>query len=477
MINAFRLRDVRQARTAMLLLIASVVLLAAGFLGAYARLRWLALIVGGFAAVVLLRRPVLGLAAMVTVALVARVQIGTGTEVSLNLAALLVPAMMGLWLLIMVRHRDLHLPRSRTTMPLLLFLLSGLFSLVVGTATWDPAVPHSPNLILVQLTQWALFVFSAGAFWLMGSLVRDETWLKRLTFFYVILAGSLAILRVMPGTERLTSQFATFAVDRAPFWLLLAALVGGQLLFNRALSFRWRGFLLVVLGAVLYYTLILQRETLSNLAGVVPVAAVLAWMRWPRWRWVFIISAILLLLVFFPAIYQFAGGDTEWEQSGGSRLALIGRVVEVTMRNPVTGLGPAAYRWYARMKPLPYEGAYWLDPLVNSHNNYVDLFAHQGIVGLALFLWFSVEVIRLGWRLHGRFSEGFKGGYVGGMTAAWAGALVLMAYADWILPHVYNIGFPGFQASILVWMFLGGLVALEQISSQERSTGGSTDGF
>ena len=50
-----------------------------------------------------------------------------------------------------------------------------------------------------------------------------------------------------------------------------------------------------------------------------------------------------------------------------------------------------------------------------------------------------------------------------GQPWAWVGALVLMLFADWILPHVYNIGFPGFQASVLLWVFLGGLIALEQI--------------
>ena len=68
---------------------------------------------------------------------------------------------------------------------------------------------------------------------------------------------------------------------------------------------------------------------------------------------------------------------------GGSRLVLIGRVIEVTMRNPITGLGPAAYRPYANMKPLYYQGAYWIHPLINSHNNYVDLFSHVGLLGLA----------------------------------------------------------------------------------------------
>jgi hypothetical protein len=166
----------------------------------------------------------------------------------------------------------------------------------------------------------------------------------------------------------------------------------------------------------------------------------------------------------FSTVYEFAGGTAEWIESGGSRLALIGRVIDVTMRNPITGLGPAAYRNYAKMKPLYYAGAYYLRPWVSSHNNYVDLFSHVGLVGLGLFFWFAVELARLGLRLRARFTEGFAAGYVNSILAAGAGALMLMLLADWILPFVYNIGFPGFQASVLVWLFLGGLVALEQMA-------------
>jgi O-antigen ligase len=171
----------------------------------------------------------------------------------------------------------------------------------------------------------------------------------------------------------------------------------------------------------------------------------------------------------FSTIYEFAGGSDEWLESGGSRLALIGRVLEVTLRNPVTGLGPAAYRLYAGTEPLFYQGAYWIAPLINSHNNYVDLYSQVGVLGLALFFWFSAEVTRLGLRLRAHFEESFAAGYVNGMLAAGAASLVLMMFADWILPFVYNIGFPGFQASVLVWLFLGGLVALEQIASRESA--------
>ena len=447
---------------------ALAVLLIAAFAGLRPSVYWLGGLVAGLGVIILLRRPVVGFFALIVAALLVPLDIPTGTEVRINLAALLPPIILGVGLLDQARRREgrLFLP-SITNKPLWLFLLAGLLSLLVGTVFWDPAVPHSSNLIIVQLAQWAIFAFSAIVFWLMGSMVRDKGQLQRLTFFYLAVAGSLAIMRVLPGTGSLREHVATFAVDRAPFWLLLAALTGGQLLFNQNLSTRWRWFLLAVLAAVLLYSLILERKTLSNLAGVGPVLAMLIWLRWPRMRWALVALAVLVLLFLLPVIYGFAGGDAEWEESGGSRLALAGRVVEVTMRNPITGLGPAAYRSYARMKPLLYERAYYTDPWVNSHNNYVDLFAHFGIVGLVLFFWFSVQVFRLGVRLRVYFVEGFAAGYVNAMLAAWVGALVVMVFADWILPHVYNIGFPGFQASVLVWLFLGGLVSLEQMAHDE----------
>jgi O-antigen ligase len=197
---------------------------------------------------------------------------------------------------------------------------------------------------------------------------------------------------------------------------------------------------------------------------------VLGWLRLPRLRHAILVAGGLLLLLGLVSgfLYEYAGGDEKWEESGASRLLLIERVVSVTMRNPITGLGPAAYRPYANVRPLLYQGALWWNPQISSHNNYVDLFAHGGILGLALFLWFAVELGLLGLRVSNRYPTGFTGGYANGMTAAWIGSLVIMMLADWMLPFVYNIGFPGFQASILVWLFLGGLVAVAQMDAAEK---------
>ena len=333
-------------------------------------------------------------------------------------------------------------------------------------------MPVSDKFLLVQLAQWAIFAFSAGAFWLTANLVKDEAWLRRLTAAFLLLAGGVAILIALPGLGNLVSRFTTAAFIRAPFWVLLTALAGGQLLFNRGISLAWRLFLLATLGATLLYAFVQQQEAASNWVGLVAVLGTLAWLRFPRLRWPAIALILVLVAVgiLFPVVYNFAGGDAEWQLSGGSRLVLVQRVIDVSMRNPITGLGPAAYRRYAAMEPLLYGRAFWVVPQINSHNNYVDLFSQVGLVGLAFFLWFAVAVARLGYRLHNRYTTGFKAAYVNGVLAAGAGALVLMVFADWILPFVYNIGFPGFQASVLVWLFLGGLVALEGMGETDRET-------
>lgn len=41
---------------------------------------------------------------------------------------------------------------------------------------------------------------------------------------------------------------------------------------------------------------------------------------------------------------------------------------------------------------------------------------------------------------------------------------------DWVIPFVYNIGLGGFRASVLGWLFLGGLVALNNIIMRESKT-------
>jgi O-antigen ligase len=364
-------------------------------------------------------------------------------------------------------RRQLTFPASSIHLPLVLYLAAGLLSLAVGQLTWDPLVPRKDNFVLVQLAQWALFAFSACALWLTAALADGEAWLRRMVIVFLVLGGVLAMLRIVPSAQPLFAELSSGAVDRAPFWLLLVALAGGQLFFHHKLHPLLRLVLVGLIAMACYFAFFLERQAAAYWVGIAVACGVLVWLRFPQLRVpiVLVVVALLATGVVSRALWDFAGGDSEWTESGASRLVLIERVVEVTMRNPVTGLGPAAYRPYANMKPLPYQGAFWLAPQINSHNNYVDFFAHGGILGLALFLWFMAAIARLAWRLHRKHRRGFLAGYINSMLATLAGITVIMFLLDWFMPSVYNAGFYGFQASVLIWLFFGGLVAIEQWGS------------
>ncbi len=419
--------------------------------------------------VTLLQFPVLGPFVVVFAALLVDYSLGTGTAVALNVATLLVPVALALWAASELAHQRFRLTPSRITRPLLLFLAASLLSLWVGMVLWDPAVPRPENILFVQLGQWGVFAVAGGAVLLVANVVRSEAALKHLVYAFLALAGIIVVGRYVPGFGAFIFRYVTFAYHRAPFWMLLTALALGQLLYNRGLPVWGRLGLIAILAAVLGYSFFDKQDSASTWVAVAVVVVVLVWFRYRRLRWLFLIPVLIALVtgVLTDAIWEFAGGEDEWLTSGGSRLALIERVIEVTLRNPITGLGPAAYRHYAAMQPLAYRGALWITPAINSHNNYVDLFAHAGALGLGLFLWLMGEFGALAVRLRPAARSGFMSGYVHAMLAAWVGALVLMMFADWILPHVYNIGFGGFQASLLFWLFLGGLPALERIVNRE----------
>ncbi len=445
------------------------ILLTAAILGRRPSLIWIGVIVGLGVVSILLKRPVLGLFLVIIVALLGPISIPTGTDVSLNLSALLIPALFVIWLLIRMNRHDIRLVASPTTRPLIAFLILVILSIFISNVIWDPNVPRRDNFVLVQFGQWAIWGFSAFAFWLVGNFIKQEVWLRRLTATFLLIGGILAIVRVLPAGSGVVDVVGTHAITRAPFWMLLTALAAGQLIFNHTLSKRWRVFLIAILLSVLSYSFFgEQQERTSNWASVGTVIGVLLWLRLPKLR-LLVVGVVAILTVsgvLFQTIYDFAGGDAKWTESGASRGVLIARVLEDSMRNPITGIGPAAYRWYGMTRPLGYEGAWWVQPLVNSHNNYVDIFSQTGIIGVILFLWFMIELLRVGWKLRIQYADGFAGGYVASMLGAWFAIMVLMALADWFLPFVYNEGFPGFQASVLVWMFFGGLLFYEGLDRQ-----------
>jgi O-antigen ligase len=132
----------------------------------------------------------------------------------------------------------------------------------------------------------------------------------------------------------------------------------------------------------------------------------------------------------------------------------------------VLGLGFSNYWHYASLYPIM---GYAVE--FNSHDQYLDIVLQTGFVGGATFLWLMEALAWLGLRLRGRLTDGFAQGYVDACLAGLAGSLAAGFLGDWFLPFVYNIGIGGFRSSMLGWFFLGGLVAIEQMT---RRAGGES---
>jgi hypothetical protein len=97
--------------------------------------------------------------------------------------------------------------------------------------------------------------------------------------------------------------------------------------------------------------------------------------------------------------------------------------------------------------------------------------AQTGMLGLVCFLWLFFEVWRVGWAIRDKVPDSFARAYIIGSLGGLVGTLVSGMLGDWILPFIYNVGLHGFRSSVFIWLFLGGLIALEEIYRNSIESG------
>jgi hypothetical protein len=440
--------------------VALLVVLVSAVLARRPSLLFVALPIGIGGALILLRWPRLGLLAAVAGALIVPVGIGTGSESEINPPMLLIGAVLGIWLLDMIRHHEIRLAPSRTMLPVMLLVLAALLSFGMGQLPWF-IVSGAP--IRAQIGGTLLFVLSAGAFLVVSHMITDVRWLQRLVWVFLALGSIYMLGRVLPPLNALVGRFYTVASVGGLFWTWLAALSFSQAAFNTTLRPIWRAALAGLCGLTMVVGMTQDLGWTSGWAPALVAIGVTVCVARPRFiPWVILLGALVLVLKADVVMNLLNVGDNAY--SALTRVEawrILFKIIEVS---PILGLGPANYYFYT---PLFSILGYYVK--FNSHNNYIDLVAQTGVVGLACFLWFCVAVGVVGWRLRTRVSAGFSRAYVYGALGGLAGTMVAGILGDWILPFVYNIGFAGFRASVMGWVFLGGLVALEQITRRQAS--------
>ncbi|NUM47179.1 MAG: O-antigen ligase family protein, partial [Anaerolineales bacterium] len=148
------------------------------------------------------------------------------------------------------------------------------------------------------------------------------------------------------------------------------------------------------------------------------------------------------------------------DYSLATRLEVLPILAEIVSVNPAFGVGFANYYWFT---PLFNLRGFYVS--FNSHNNYADLIVQTGLVGMVIYIWLLAQIGHLAWTLRSKVQGGFSIAYVNGAIGGGVGMIVVAFLGDWVLPFVYNIGLLGFRTSVAGWLFLGGLVVLQQLHS------------
>jgi len=307
-----------------------------------------------------------------------------------------------------------------------------------------------------------LFAFSAGALLLTGLQIDSSRWLKFLVIGFLAIASVYLLGRLAPPLARLDNLVVAGATGSV-FWIWVVAMAAGQLLFNHQLNLRLRIVLVVILGATLVVSLA-DPAARSWASGWLPALAVLGLLitiRWPR------MTILLISLGAVGAVigYRFIGdflltGDNAYSLL--TRKAALEILLTIIKSDPWLGLGPANYYYYTPLYPI----LGWYVSF-NSHNQYVDILAQIGVIGMFFFLWTFAELNILAVKLRSAVREdGFATGYIYACIAGSVGMLISGALGDWVVPFVYNVGVAGFRASVIGWVFLGGLLAIRRIYSK-----------
>lgn len=396
--------------------------------------------------IILLRWPLLGLLAIPPAGAFIRFVGPSG----LNAAMGIVAVMVGVWLLkMMVEEKSIRLIISRATMPILLLLLVSIISFFVGQLPWYVNAQHAP--MTAQMGGLGIFVLSAGAFLLTAHLIKDVRELETLMWVFLGLGGGYVLGRAV-GWGLIDRVYTLGFSAGSMFWTWLVALAFSQAVFNQRLKVFWRmaaGGLALLTFSVAYF------QASDWKSGWLPPLAAIAAMIALRYRRL----AVLMIPLAIDPILSMARSLIMTDQySWGTRLDAWEIVIRIVQANPILGLGFANYYW---ITPLFRIRGYAVN--FNSHNQYLDILAQTGLVGLVLFLWFFWEMAYLSNRMLRTMPEGFPRSYVFGAFGGLIGTLVASLLVDWVLPFVYNIGLTGFRASVLAWLFLGGLIALERL--------------
>jgi len=373
----------------------------------------------------------------------------------MNASTLGLLLLIGLWIMeMLVVKKEFKFLYSAPIRPALYFLGISTIAFAVGQISWFPFANQAP--MTAQVGGYAIYLILPLTMLLTPNMIKDMFWVKTLFWIFIGVSMIYVLTRTLELSiaDRLFQQGYT---ANSMLWTWLAALLTGQIIYNHQLSLRMRTMCITFLVLTFYVAMVQQNDWKSGWVPPAVTVAALVGLKFKK------LTVVALPFAFAIGIYLAKDLISTDMYSWGTRLDAWIVVLGIARVSPIIGMGFANYYWYAKVFTIR---GYHIK--FNSHSQFVDLVAQTGVLGLLCFFWIFFEVGLLAWNLSTRLKDGFARGYAYGVLAGVLGCLMAAFLVDWILPFAYNIGLDGVRASILPWLFFGGLLSIEQIFSQQQ---------
>jgi O-antigen ligase len=273
--------------------------------------------------------------------------------------------------------------------------------------------------------------------------------IERIVRMAMVLGGGIEWLPRMLMTARVSLQIDVHAAASA---LLLAGVAGFGLMTGSRTRRAAIGVLLVLIAIGLWLT----GSRVAILLGIVSTVGTLGWSvaRTGRRRLIVAAGALLIIGVagWLTTMYP---ASRYSERSTSSRLVLMNAGIQMFKQAPVFGIGIA--RFYGTSAGVDPE----IPPLVghtgeNAHNNFIQVLAEQGVVGLGAMLWWLGVVFLTAGRAQHVRPDALRSALLVAIGAC---------IGTWLTGHPLLV--PEF--AFVFWLYCGIVVAMKPAPPPDRS--------
>lgn len=159
--------------------------------------------------------------------------------------------------------------------------------------------------------------------------------------------------------------------------------------------------------------------------------------------------------------------------SNGARVAIWQHSFAIFLEQPIFGVGPYNYYDYSLyVASKRNNGDQQKGVMTSPHGQYVQLLVETGIIGVAAFLWFIIELFKL-IKYFLTDKKDFRINIIASaLSAILISRLAAGILGDYIIPQYHNGGLQSFCSTIYFWVAVGILVGLKRVHLLEQKKNG-----